>query len=867
MIVCSNAGRVMPILLKKLLFLLFTVFALSVAAQVTDKEAIQLSKNTLTVGELFKELEQKAGYSFVYTRLGKQLEKIISLPSANTSAEKVLNEIAAQSDLRLTKNGKQVAVQLVEKGKIKGKVSTSDGQPAEGVSITLSNSLRGTSTNAEGEFELNGINEGKQIISASYIGLATQQVTITVSGAHTTAVSIVLKEDANTLQEVIVNSGTQKITNKETEYVARMPLKNLENPQVYSVIGQQIIKAQVATDVKDVLRNATGAAIANYPSGGFSITTRGFGTTPSSRNGMEMNSGRSTIDLANIERIEVLKGPSGTLFGADVATYGGVVNIVTKNPFETTRTEVSYTAGSFNLHRITADVNTALNEDKTVLLRVNAAISKRGSFQNYGFSNDYQVAPSLSYKVNNRLNILLDAELTGSRRTLIPLNFILPSSGFSSTKDIPLGYSANLFNNELDSKSSSTRIFAQANYEISKSWKSTTLFAYAVQNVERNYQPGLTWFSPTEAARDAWVYGPITENVTSIQQNFTGGFSTGFLKHKLLVGGGYRVFSTQFQYAYMKDWGYLDTVDIAQNSFPAPVTREMVDDNIVIDAGYGSPSYETLGVYVSDVINISDRVYAMLSLRLDRYKRNPVNTWTEFKQTSLSPKLGLVYQVVKDRVAVFGNYMNGFRNQAPITQPNGGGLFMPDPVYANQLEFGVKVEAVQKKANITLSYYRIAIANAIRYTTDYTALQDGKQLSSGFEGEVTANPVAGLNIIVGYAYNFNRFTKATDETVIGKQVASMPKSIANFWLNYTLQGAVKGLGFGVGGNYSDKAPYFSWSEFVTPAYTLIDATVYYEQSRFRAGLKFNNLTNQKYWDLMGSPQMRLNVSGNITLRF
>lgn len=866
MIVFSNAGYTMPVLLKKILFFLCIIVTLTATAQENDKETIQFSKNTLTVGEIFKELEQKAGYSFVYTRLGKQLEKVISLSSSNTSADKVLNEIAAQSELRLTRNGKQVAVQLVEKGKIKGKVSTSDGQPAEGVSITISNSVRGTSTSAEGEFELNGINEGTYTLAASYTGLATQQVVIAVRANHTTAVSVVLKEDANTLQEVIINYGSQKITNKETEYVARMPLKNLENPQVYSVIGQPILKAQVATDVRDALRNATGAVVANYPSGGFSITTRGFGTGPSSRNGMEMNSGRSTVDLGNVERIEVLKGPSGTLFGADVSSFGGVVNIVTKKPFETSRTEIGYTAGSFNQHRITADVNTPLNDDKTVLLRVNGVFSKRNSFQNYGFSNDYQVAPSLSYNINKRLNILLDAELTGGRRTLTSLNYILPSSGFRSTKDIPLGYKANLFNNELDSKTNSTRIFTQASYDISSNWKSTTLFAYAVQNVERNYQPGLTWFSPTEAARDTWVYGPITENVTSVQQNITGQFSTGFLKHKLLVGLNYRVFSTQFQYAYMKDWGYLDTIDVSQNSYPTPVTKGMVDANIVVDNGYGSPSYETLGLYVSDVINISDRVYAMLSLRLDRYIRNPIASWEGFKQTSLSPKLGLVYQVIKDRVALFGNYMNGFRNQAPITQP-GGSLFIPDPMYAVQTEFGVKIEAAQRKANITLSYYRIAIDNAIRYATDNTALQDGKQLSTGFEAEVTANPVAGLNLIAGYAYNSNKFTKATDESVIGKQVASMPKNVANFWLNYTLQGGVKGLGFGFGGNYSDKAPYFSWSEFVTPAYTLIDATVYYEQSRFRAGLKFNNLTNQKYWDLMGNPQMPLNVSGNLTLRF
>lgn len=78
----------------------------------------------------------------------------------------------------------------------------------------------------------------------------------------------------------------------------------------------------------------------------------------------------------------------------------------------------------------------------------------------------------------------------------------------------------------------------------------------------------------------------------------------------------------------------------------------------------------------------------MLSLRYDRFEQTYEGG---FVQPSLSPKLGVVYQVVKDQVSLFGNFMNGFRNQGPVEQPNES-LFKPKPVFANQLEGGLKAE-------------------------------------------------------------------------------------------------------------------------------------------------------------------------------
>lgn len=82
-----------------------------------------------------------------------------------------------------------------------------------------------------------------------------------------------------------------------------------------------------------------------------------------------------------MERIEVIKGPFGTLFGSTSSSFGGVVNLVTKKPFETTATEdVSYTTGSFGLNRLTTDINTPLNKDKTALFRLMSLLIRKRAF-------------------------------------------------------------------------------------------------------------------------------------------------------------------------------------------------------------------------------------------------------------------------------------------------------------------------------------------------------------------------------------------------------------------------------------------------------------------------------------------------------
>jgi iron complex outermembrane receptor protein len=125
-----------------------------------------------------------------------------------------------------------------ERAKLSGNVKTSDGKPAAYVSVQLIEINRGTLTDANGTYSIERIKPGKYTLKLSLIGLETQEQKRLKAGQHA-KLNFTLKESAEQLDEVIVSGGVNKFAQKETDYIARMPLKNLENPQVYNSIGKE----------------------------------------------------------------------------------------------------------------------------------------------------------------------------------------------------------------------------------------------------------------------------------------------------------------------------------------------------------------------------------------------------------------------------------------------------------------------------------------------------------------------------------------------------------------------------------------------------------------------------------------------------
>lgn len=753
-------------------------------------------------------------------------------------------------------------------GTVKGKVVTADNQPAAFVTVQLKGTKKVTATHEDGQFVIRNIEAGTYEIVVSLIGFTQVSQSITIEKGKTTTVNLQLTATVGQLQEVVVTAGAaNKFAQKQSDYVARMPLENLENPQVYSVITKDLMQEQVVSSFADALKNVPGASnvVEGVGSGGVGINIRLRGFDPG--NGVSMRNGIATnfvspVDPVNLERIEILKGPSGTLFGGTLIAYGGLANRVTKQPLKLFKGEVGYSSGNFDLSRITLDLNTPLNKDSSLLFRINAAGHRESSFQDYGNQRNWIVAPSLTYQLNDRLTFHLDAEIYHTNRTS---SFYGVGANMNAKKfnDLnALDFKRSFTTNDLKTNINIVNIFGRMDYALSSHWTSQTNFSYSSNDNNANYL-FLTFINDSAVQRRPMNIPGNFETI-EVQQNFIGDYNLGNIRNRLLLGlDFYHVSTTDRRLAVV-----YDTVKFNQPD--ADISVEKYDQLLANGKRtLYNRDISTYSAYGADVINFTDRLMAMLSLRVDHYS-DKIN---DYNQTAWSPKLGLVYQVVKDQVALFGNYMNGFTNVAPGADPTDKSRIDFKPEHANQWEGGVKLNIWDGKVTGTLSYYDIKVSDKVRtiILSDNTtaSVQDGVQNSKGFEAEIIANPLPGLNIVGGYGYNDSKYTKAA-ANVEGRRPYATPLNTANAWVSYKImRGSINGMGMGLGVNYESDSYLNDANTFIVPAYTVFDASLFYDRPKYRIGVKVNNLTNKEYWvsNFWAQPQKTRQVIASVSIKF
>ncbi len=776
-------------------------------------------------------------------------------------------------------------------GKLKGIITTSEGDPATGVNIVLKGTKYETITNEEGAFELNRIKPNNYILQISLTGYETLEQTVNVSSGETTSQNLQLKVSNKQLQEVtIYNNNKVKLFPKQSTYVSKMPLKNIENPQVYNVVTSDLLKEQAITNFEDALTNvpgihklweSTGAA----GNGGSYYTLRGFETQAKIVNGLPGLTNGS-LDPANIERIEVIKGPSGTLFGSSLVCYGGFINTVTKKPYSGFGAEVSYLAGSFGLNRVTADVNTAVDESDNVAIRVNAAFQTENSFQDAGFRTSYFLAPVLSYKVNEKLSFLINTEFMQEEKTTPTILFLGRSKPLQFNNLDELNYNTKLsFTiNDLSIKNPKYNLQALMNYKISDQWTSQTALSRGSTKSKGYYsyindnQNGNGDFGIIITKEDSFT------TTTDIQQNFVGDFKIGNMRNRIVIGLDY--FQKNVMYGgtgWVGVYNVTPQGEVRQydENNPNYLTQSSVDKLLsTTDTSNYNSRNSTYSAYASDVINILPKLIAMASLRIDYFDNEAdiTNDKDDYDQTALSPKFGLLYQPIEDKLALFANYMNGFKNVTPGNSPTGIQNFEPE--HANQLEFGIKANLLKDKLNATISYYDIKVANLLTADpSDVTrSLQGGEAQSKGFEFDLNASPARGLNIIAGYSYNDSKVTKGDIGNVWleeGKRpMWSGPENLVNLWATYKFNnGILKDFGLGFGGNYASENAVVNseiLGKFVLPSYTVINGSVFYGSNKFRAALNINNIANKEYFNggwATVNPQKPRNVVASFTYKF
>ena len=781
---------------------------------------------------------------------------------------------------------------------IKGTVKTKDGKPAEFVTVAIKGG-KSAQVDAKGNYTIKDIKVGTYTIIASYVGLEAQQRQVTLSEGQTSTQDFILSESNQQLNEVVVNGGsTNKFSVKKTTTSAKMPLGNLENPQIYTTIPKTLLTEQMVTEFSLSLKNSPGVyKIQNNrginSDGASSYTMRGFRTEAAFVDGVPAQT-NGEIEPANIERVELIKGPSGTLFGGAVVSFGGLINIVTKKPLDTLGGEVNYTTGSYGLNRLSADIYGPVKADKKLLFRLNAAYQNQGSFQDAGFKRSIFVAPTLEYRASDRLNISLTAgfySLEGTSPSTIFLNRVRPYIA-KTPEELNFDWKRSFTSNDLVMKNPTMNIKGQINYKLSDNWTSQTIYSANSRRSDGFYIYSFLRGATSDEMLERNVSLQNTVNTTTdIQQNFIGDFKVVGLRNRMVVGLDYlnqTINNDNSPYIVFDNVSGRNPADVNY----VKISRAAVEARLTASTAAPTKNETKANIYsayASDVVNLTDRLMAMLSLRVDRFQNrgtlnqaiNKLVDSSKYMQTAISPKFGLVYQILPDRVSIFGNYVNGFSNPTPVTQPSGSNVSGTlKPQHANQFEGGVKTDLFQGKLSFTASYYDISVTNMTRTEEVNIAgknyvvtVQNGTQKSKGVEFELIANPIDGLNIIAGYSYNDSKLTKSTAALEGRRPASAGPATLINSWISYAIpSGNLKGLGLGTGINYIGKhlsGNTLATGIFTLPSYTLVTTTLFYDQPKYRIGIKVDNLTDELYFTGQGtlSAQPPRTVAAGITFKF
>ncbi|SDQ52429.1 TonB-dependent receptor [Flagellimonas zhangzhouensis] len=802
-----------------------------------------------------------------------------------------------------------------QSGNITGKVTDQRNNPLANVNIAVSNTSLGTNTDYSGAYKITDLAPGSYTLTFSMVGFGTQNKTVTVYANQTTNVqTITLVERQEQLNEVVVEGDQiNKYARKASVYVSKMPLKDIENPQVYNSISTELLQDQVVTNFDDALKNAPGidklwesTGRGNDGAGYFSL--RGFAVQPTMINGLPGLTNGSP-DPANVESIEVIKGPSGTLYGSSLISYGGLININTKKPFYGFGGNISYTSGSYGLNRVSADVNSTLGNQNNIALRVNTSYHTQNSYQDAGFRKSFFFAPSLAFQASDRLSFNINTEFYNGRSTNQTMLFVDRSSPLRVTNLDELGYDykRSYTSNDLYIDTPTYSLQGQMNYILNDSWTSQTVISRSNAKSDGYYSYLYEITSTVEALsgapiEDGIILARYTSNQnsetlgTDIQQNFIGDFNIGNMRNRLVVGLDY--FKTRL-INNSTGYGNQGFIYVGQNPdefqavapalhayYGTPMGTGLYDSGVLTQAGadagiatlsnpgaqFSEAEQEIFSAYASNVINLLPELSAMASLRVDRFSNDGYN------QTAFSPKFGVVYQPILNTVSIFANYMNGFSNVAPVTELSDGNTSVRalNPEHANQFEVGAKLNLFNDKLSATFSYYDITVSDmAQRIDTDadnYYYTQDGEQTSKGFEASLIASPVDGLNIVAGYSYNDSELVEGAASFTGFRPESAGPMNLVNVWASYRFtQGALENFGLGFGGNYASENKIFNRTNgtFTIDEYTILNASTFYEARDFRITLKLDNIANKDYykgWSTI-SPQNLRSLSANFTYKF
>lgn len=750
-------------------------------------------------------------------------------------------------------------------GIIEGRITTTDGQPAAGVSVDLRGTGKGSITDGNGFFQLRNVKPGTHTIVVSFMGLQTREQQIVVKEGATSQLALSLEEDSRQLNEVVVLA--QKSLNEKTPRIGKLPVPPRDLPQAITIIDRGILERQQAISMSDILQNVNGVYLSGTTGGvQEEISSRGYSLTGGNNTGSTFKNGarfNNSIaqEFSGVEKVEVLKGGNAILYGNVGA--GGVLNIVTKKPKFEQGGSIAFRTGSFDLYKPEFDLYGALGKSQVAAYRINGTYQKAGSFRDGVKSDRFYINPSFLFKLGANTELLVEGDYLNDDRTpdygTGAINYTVANLPRNTFLNLPWAY------NRTEQYMATTTL----THQFSKNISLRGLVSYQRYDNELFSALRPNAGGNMVAADGKWMRG-LTKSRTGEDYGYasldlTAKLQTGRIKHTVLFGGDAdrittdaTVFKT-YSNALAGKKNIYDTINLFN---PATFNTRGDIPYLGEDRVTTSP-VARYGLYVQDLVSLSEKVKLLAGIRysVQHNKQASVDTIGKttgniaaFKNDAFSPRLGLVYQPTKF-TSLFASYTNSFVVNSGVDVNNQA----LEPSIINQYEVGMKNDLFHGALTANLTLYQIDNSNLSQPLINPPAAVptarelSGATRSKGVEVDVMTKTVHGFNIVAGYAFNDMRYTRSV-EYVKGSRLRYNPAHTANTSIFYAFEkeSKLKGFQLGAGAFYTGKRlagrsttvarPDFKLMEL--PDFVTVDVNAGYVTEAFSVRLKLSNLLNK-----------------------
>ena len=796
---------------------------------------------------------------------------------------------------------------------IRGQITDNNGNPISEATISVKGQKRAVRTKANGYFTLSVLPSGETTIVVHAIGYAAQQRTLKLTNKNYQGVDFVLQERSDALPTVDVMGRREQSYKNSVSFVGTKTATALKDvPQSINYVTKELILDQGAITVNDVVRNMSGVNPYSFYND-FSI--RGFRATGNRNSGNLVNGMRTQTSLwrqsslANIERVEVIKGPASALFGN--AAPGGVINRVTKKPLDVARQSVTLTAGSFGTTRAYTDLTGPLNDKKTLLYRLNLGYENTDGFRELQGLTSYIVAPSFTYRASEQTQLNIDMTYVNHQGKL---DRGVAVFGDGSLFSRPISATQSAANDYL--RENSVNLSFALSHRLAQGllFNSTYLFSSYDEDLLEHSQDNAFVKKADGKDNPSLVLMRVTQRQRHFRNNnfnnyLTWDVTTGAMKHKLLVG--YDHFNTQLApgSSYIEAGGYLLRNGGTAKIFNVKKSSDyLLDENknprtnvpafdlnssagnryqdiskYIYESKDVKPSDQyTNGVYLQEQLTWH-KLQVLLGARMEWFTdvtQNKNGSESKTHQHAFTPRVGLVYSVVPS-TNVYATWIRGFEPQSVAVQsnPGSGGPF--DPVESELWEIGAKGEYLNKRLSVTTALFSLRQKNTL-YNAGVSGQPDlmvpiGEELSRGVEFDVSGRILPYWSIMANYAFNVAEISKAPEGTKdLNLQRPGTPRHSANLWTKFIVPtGMLRNLGIGVGLNgVSERKGQVGRRENVVayPGYALLNLALYYKVQEVQIQVNLNNALNKQYYisgydRLRSFPGAPRNINLTINYRF